>query len=51
MDLTDKRILLIGGSNALDEAIFRQIKELGAKVEVYEEREIQHTLSHISSSS
>ena len=30
MDLTDKRILLIGGSNALDEAIFRQIKELGA---------------------
>ena len=47
MDLTDKRILLIGGSNALDEAIFRQIKELGAKVEVYEERNTAHIESYI----
>ncbi len=47
MDLTDKRILLIGGSNVLDEAIFRQIKELGAKVEVYEERNTAHIESYI----
>ena len=47
MDLTDKRILFIGGSNALDEAIFRQIKELGAKVEVYEERNTAHIESYI----
>ena len=47
MDLTDKRILFIGGSNALDEAIFRQIKELGAKVEVYEERNTVHIESYI----